>query len=569
MIKKIVFKNTKDEKTKKEVNFGKINVILGEKGSGKSTFLRLIAEAIAKTNIFKRGSKIEDFVESKYCLAIDKVVDETGEYYSNNFLNLNKSQNKYTEGLNELQEKFSCYITQNDSRKSSIDYSSKFKKLVKENLPIYVSEILKDPINTEFLQPYDDLAKAFCEYNDLSKKTINYHIPFILEQTKNVNPSLSSLQTNTFDWNAEKMHLNSLGNNLSNGESGIKRQINIISSLNLDIIKNINSLEHYKDYYKKEYAEFNSKLVILDKTLNDFLLATEKLNIKNTMLKNALESFVSSYEYALKTAKEKLNKSENNLSQYNELCEYFVKSAEKLFNCNKAYKNVIDNENKDTYEVNWNFKWKIPNEDAIFLKVEPFDLDESNIQHIIKETIGLNDNKRKNIIDLITSSNVYTLMSQRKKEEVINSLLNEHIKLCVGDKNYDQMSNGEKSLFGIVHTISNIDSGDNSEYLLLDQIEDDLDNYTVVTKIIELLKEFKNTNKQLFIVTHNANIGTLLESDSITIDLEKELDQKMVENKIINKKETAESYYLEGGFEALNKRSEILNYKLKKGENND
>ncbi|MBU4689604.1 ATP-binding protein [Mycoplasma zalophidermidis] len=568
MIKKIVFKNTVTGETK-EVNFGKINVILGEKGSGKSTFLRLIAESIAKTNIFKRGNKKEDFVENKYCLAIEKVIDETGEYYSNNFLNLNKPQNKYTDGLNELQEKFSCYITQNDSRKSSIDYSSKFKKLVKENLPIYVSEILKDPINTEFLQPYDDLAKTFCEYNDLSKKTINYHIPFILEKTKNTNSSLSTLQTNTFDWNAEKMHLESLSNNLTTNENEIKRQINLIGSLNLDIIKNIDSLDHYKDYYKKEHDEFNSKLVILTKSLNDFQVATKKLNVKNKILKNTLESFVSSYEYALKAAKERLNKNENNLSQYNELCDYFAKSAEKLFNCNKAYKNVIDNENKNTYSVNWNFKWKIPNEDAIFLKVEPFDLDEGNIQDIIKETIGLNANRRKNIIDLITSSNEYTLMSQRKKEEVVNTLLKEHIKLSVGDKNYEQMSNGEKSLFGIMHTIENIDSGDNGEYLLLDQIEDDLDNYTVVTKVIQLLKEFKNTNKQLFIVTHNANIGTLLESDSITIDLEKELDQKIVENKIINKKETAESYYLEGGFEALNKRSKILNYKLKKGEKND
>lgn len=97
----------------------------------------------------------------------------------------------------------------------------------------------------------------------------------------------------------------------------------------------------------------------------------------------------------------------------------------------------------------------------------------------------------------------------------------------------------------------------NDNYLLLDQIEDNLDNKTIYEKILPLIQEQVKKGKQVFIVTHNANIGSIIKGNSIVTNIfADKLEDKFVINKLINN-DDAKIVYLEGGTKAFNERKQI------------
>ncbi|MBU4690957.1 hypothetical protein [Mycoplasma zalophi] len=81
------------------------------------------------------------------------------------------------------------------------------------------------------------------------------------------------------------------------------------------------------------------------------------------------------------------------------------------------------------------------------------------------------------------------------------------------------MSNRQRTLLGVKKTTESSDIIEFDNYLLLNQIEDDLDKFTIYNEILPLLEKTKNDGKQIFVVTHITNIGTLLEGNPIAIEL--------------------------------------------------
>lgn len=65
---------------------------------------------------------------------------------------------------------------------------------------------------------------------------------------------------------------------------------------------------------------------------------------------------------------------------------------------------------------------------------------------------------------------------------MIKSLIKDKIKIYAGDEEYKNLSMGQKTLFGITHAIDTLNNVPNEQYLLLDQIEDNLDNKTIYEK---------------------------------------------------------------------------------------
>jgi len=77
-------------------------------------------------------------------------------------------------------------------------------------------------------------------------------------------------------------------------------------------------------------------------------------------------------------------------------------------------------------------------------------------------------------------------------------------------KNLDKYSIGQKATALIIFVLANQDK----DLFIIDQPEDDLDNYTVAKEIIERIKELKPTSQFIF-VTHNPNILVLGDSEQI------------------------------------------------------
>ncbi|MCB4205596.1 hypothetical protein LF845_11650, partial [Deferribacterales bacterium Es71-Z0220] len=146
-----------------------------------------------------------------------------------------------------------------------------------------------------------------------------------------------------------------------------------------------------------------------------------------------------------------------------------------------------------------------------------------------------------------------------------------------GDKISD-MSQGKKS-FVLLRLIIELD---NSKCpLLIDQPEDDLDNRSIYNEIVKFLKE-KKKERQIIIVTHNANLAVATDAECIIVanqNGEKTKNKKFkfeyvqgsLENTFI-KDEINEILYkqgikehvcdiLEGGEQAFEKRKNKYNFK--------
>ena len=140
---------------------------------------------------------------------------------------------------------------------------------------------------------------------------------------------------------------------------------------------------------------------------------------------------------------------------------------------------------------------------------------------------------------------------------MIKILVNK-IKVLAGDAEYASMSPDQKSIFGIKYKLQKANKDD---ILFIDQPEDNLDNHTIAKELLALLKNSKH--KQIFIVTHNANLGILTNpSNVIVADLSNE-ERPYQTTKYENIQEDPKAYFLEGGTINLEQR-----YKLIKGEEN-
>lgn len=118
---------------------------------------------------------------------------------------------------------------------------------------------------------------------------------------------------------------------------------------------------------------------------------------------------------------------------------------------------------------------------------------------------------------------------------------------------------GQRSIYGIKYKLKRSYNQD----LFLDQPEDNLDNNTIATTILDLIKERKE--QQVFIVTHNANIGILSNPEKVIVaDLNNKLNPYQEGAISIDKQnnDTTTTFYLEGGFKYLEAR-----YIKAKGDN--
>lgn len=77
---------------------------------------------------------------------------------------------------------------------------------------------------------------------------------------------------------------------------------------------------------------------------------------------------------------------------------------------------------------------------------------------------------------------------------------------------WDEQSPGQRS--DII--LSFVLEGNTSKILIIDQPEDDLDNETIFNKIVQLIRKIKH-NRQIIIVTHNANLAINGDSDRLII----------------------------------------------------
>lgn len=195
-----------------------------------------------------------------------------------------------------------------------------------------------------------------------------------------------------------------------------------------------------------------------------------------------------------------------------------------LINIRSDYNVFADyiNQNTQSEDVDLSYSVQIPfrQEDFVSKWIEVFGTKSSKSRELVNaETFS----STEYTIDLIKSIIIKTLIGEivplkgATNEQALRSILDDwfNVKYVVqmGNDTMGKMSPGKKALVLLKLLIELADS---DCPILIDQPEDDLDNRSIYDLLIEFIRN-KKVNRQIIIVTHNANIVLGADADEIIV----------------------------------------------------
>ncbi|MGL6125212.1 MAG: hypothetical protein ACRC1F_01830 [Metamycoplasmataceae bacterium] len=528
MIKQIVFKtNNSLEGTPLIINFDEhINIIIGPKGGGKSTLFDLLAGI---QNGYISKSVIDALKE--FGLIFDKAIK-----FNNEIINANQLTKKTKKEMETDFEGRYDVIFQDDPIKKNINNLDQIDKQKKE----YVQDLIdKSPIILELIKKIENF------YNGMVKISI-------MNNQNEIN------WTNAFQIKSPSDGKTKLIIKLNYNDTDISQKIDIEKrNLNI-IIKNAREqkveLEKFKTLNFNNVSidevfnnELNQKINKLQKDYDEIESIVKARELYISKISNMTMCFKAAYKKTIEEIKKKDFGGAGLKAYEKQAQDYFKKLANEIVYQKNLFEELINN------EVVLNFKEKEVNNSLLSYKIDSVvKLDQEEIVDILKIVLptpgGSISDISKWLLNLI--KNGPKEFDRKRISNCISRNLKKYVKVLAEGKDYDTMSLGQKSIYGIKYKFNN--SMDKA--LFLDQPEDNLDNHTIATNILEMLSLKKD--QQVFIVTHNANIGILTNPEKVIVaDLNSSTEQ-YYESTTINTEngELDSAHYLEGGVDFLERR---------------
>ncbi|WP_203341593.1 ATP-binding cassette domain-containing protein [Metamycoplasma hominis] len=554
MIKSLKIKNNNETY---DINLNsQVNVIVGEKGSGKSTLLLVLAEAIVNKKLFK--NEYEWFNEKAKFL-VDSINIDNTEIKTQDFSYIFDSENKQNSkdaGILEIQKNLSGYISQNDSRKNSLDSSEYVEKQKSNCIDNFTEKIYYDQ-DQKMLKQLDDfrlLEDLLNEYRHERDRQIA--LSNVFNQSFNLNEgSTKNIATIDYDSSNEIKKIKELLKSIEETREKIYSTNLVVNNL-LAQFEQSSSLLQISNEQLLDIQQRTENVILQN---NSFLEYYNQYNLAVSKDKKALECFKLSFTNAKRAYLEELSNTLKIQNDNEQLLEHFSNLGRIMKKVDRQYNSIIEKE----IVLNWTLEETDKKNKNIKYKIESFALSEEEKNLILNKWLG-STNKSNTIADVLNGN----IKDNFDIKKMIKALIKDKIKIYAGDEEYKNLSMGQKTLFGITHAIDTLNNVPNEQYLLLDQIEDNLDNKTIYEKIVPMLQEQIKKGKQIFIVTHNPNIGTLIKGNIITTDIfNTNLNKKFVVNEIIredNEIDTPQSLYLEGSMKALYERLKVHEEKINK-----
>ncbi len=513
-----------------------LNTIIGGKSTGKSNLLRKIAQKI-DINEFKKDNNSIDWITQDIEIKWNSG-DNTNKkilYIPQSFLikDLENGDNIAniieTTLKGDLKRKLLYENLETEQNNLEITINSELDKLfengrIEKNKKNEIKSIgSKDGLEEEIKKLKDSKTNLLKELKIDEKEILDYNKKTTL---------ISKKQKDIF--NNEK-DIEILKNKISHFE---KKEITPIFS-NEDLINDLELKKQLNEEHYKVISEAYDKLITLLKSEIEIISTkNSKLEQKITSIKKELEPIHQKLQKQslIKEITLKIQETENKLKKVEDL-QREVDAKKEL--SKEIIKNIFDNFKK-YYSTKTNFITNFTfNEDNLEIGYK-LSFGESSIYDWLRDSIV--NNKTSYLSNLDNSLKEFKFKDNYEDfREYIKILFKEaledkipfkggynkllFVKELLGDwfnieptMEYDgdkieQMSDGKKA-FVLLKLLVNID---NSKYpILIDQPEDSLDNRSIYKELTSYLKE-KKKQRQIIIVTHNANLVVGADAENIII----------------------------------------------------
>lgn len=597
-LKSISFKGGKLDGSTIELNHS-MNNLIGIRGSGKSSVLEAIRYAL---DIDLQKNQNVDF-EYKINLVnallgsggkiTSVLVDDQGKEYIAEKI-LGDRTNIYKEG--ELQiglkpnaiVKKPIYFGQKDLSQIGDSLSTEYliSKLIGDRLLNKKREI--EERNQDVLRLIGELKKIDTK---VARKTD------IEAKQAELNLKIQVFKDNEIDKKLEKQI------SFDQDSNFIKRlekfEQKVIDGLNEFVSEFEDSFQSFKIYVSKENTTdidaIKQHFTVFENLFLEAKSLLSKLDVENTVLKKQHQDFNVKYE----ALKEEFSKIKREINLPNIQADDYVKYTKELdltkaqlseLNKLSDKKRELENQLKQSLialQKLWHNEFEIVqeeikkvNEDQSSIRIDvAFKGNKTDFKSYLKENLRGSNLRESNIQIIIDSYNdlvaVYEDLHQSNSKlsdnlsdvqlntfrEYFNSNIEAFLTYRIPDKfdiiyrgrPLNEHSLGQRASALIIFLLTLKDS----DLIIIDQPEDDLDNQTIYNDVIKVLKELKNSSQFIF-ATHNPNIPVLgdceqvisckYDTDSIKANLGS-IDNQSIRSEIVN--------IMEGGQEAFNNRKRI------------
>lgn len=597
-IKSINFKGGKLDGTTLNLNHS-MNNLIGIRGSGKSSILEAIRYSLdidltKKQNVdYEYKTNLVDALLGSGGKITTTLVDDRGKEYVAEKI-LGDRTNIYKDGDLQLGLKPNAlvkrpiYFGQKDLSQIGDSLSTEYliSKLIGDRL-LNKKRAVEEK-NQEVLRIISELKKI---ESKIARK------PDIEAKQAELKIKIQVFKEHKIDEKLEKQISFDRDSNFVKRLEKFEKEI--IENLNNYIEEHEDGFQSFKNYISKtnntDIEKIKQQLIVFEKLFIEAKTNSSRLVKENRALEAMKESFDDKYE----ELKEQFSKIKRDINLPNIQADDYVKYTKEL-DLTKAQLSELDKLSKKKKELQtqlkqtlvslqslWHYEFEIVQEeikkvnddqDSIKIGVE-FKGNKQDYTSYLKENLrgsNLRDNNIKTIVDSYTdmiavyddlnlaNSNLASNLSDVQLhtfKEYFNSNIEAFLTYRVPDKfeiiyrgrSLNEHSLGQRASALIIFLLTLKES----DLIIIDQPEDDLDNQTIYNDVIKVLKELKNTSQFIF-ATHNPNIPVLGDCEQVVsckydanvIDTNLgSIDDETIREEIVN--------IMEGGKEAFNNRKRI------------
>lgn len=498
----------------------KLTCIIGGKSTGKSILLQNMANRIdpleAQKNIKKSETKTLEITSLRVFWRDGEEKDRKIIYIPQTYLNkLSDSKQEKTEIDQWIQE---VLFRREEIKKAYEIYSLAIRDLSIDVNTNIINFISKNEECIENIKAQRDIGDkqgimTTIQKLELERTAISKDLKISEDDIKTYNNALGNVQKandNIIKLEQDKTIILSMDSLVQN-----KNLNPSISELSKDNILKIQ--ENIVNTANQKWQDAKSSII---KDIED-KITQENINLAdNTKLFNEKKPLVDSSRAILEITKriqeeerkqklleEKEKVLKSLVEEKNKFLKYLCLVPEKYKKINNEYQNIINAAKIEDKDISF-FADVVFRSEALTEKLSTlFDIRNKNYKEIVKDSLSETDyiKKLKEIIEKTINEELPT-KSGFSKEDVLREILiswyNTTYKVKMEEDTLDVMSPGKKALVLLKVLIG---LAENKCPILIDQPEDDLDNRSIYSDLVNYIKE-KKKERQIIIVTHNANI---------------------------------------------------------------